>query len=342
MKSMDEEQIRLQLDAFVKAWESGEEFVIDQCVVEEPYIYFSMFGKCYIKNTLNSWLKKRELNPGYIKLKIENHTCLIKGNRAEQYATLLGVFADTDSEGISYLSFGGTFVNTLVKKNEVWKFETMRFELQSDNGVLEETLLEEGIISIVEGPGNREFIKNWKLVNDRVGYYMDPLEEQGEHVILGELDAPWYKVENRDNLLTNEEQIKDLFAKYCFSYDFSLFVLMKDIFSEDAVIKLPDQESFHRQDALAYLKLVRQGSPRSMTTGYFLSLEIEGEKAECRVVRELPEALRLTSDRNDFWDSDFSCGTYFFKVEKKEGDWKICYFEYEEDKQWKSQVMNSI
>lgn len=341
MKSMDEEQIRLQLETFVKAWEKENVFSLDQCVVDEPYLYFSMFGKCYEKTTLENWLKISGADVKRKLMKINNHSCLVKGDRAEQYAVLLGTFISNEGNDLQYLSFGGTFVNTLVKENGIWKFETMRFEMQSDNGVLDETLSDEGFICIEEGTGNRELIKGWKLVNDRVGYYMDTIEEQGEHVILAEFDAPWAKVKEQDNQLNDEEQVRELFAKYSFSYDFSFFVLMRDIFTRDAVIKLNGREEMGCQDALAYMKLVRQGSPRSLTTGHVVSLECSGSEATCRIVRELPEAVRLNMKGDTLENLDFSCGEYFFKARKEEEGWKIYYFEYEEAPNWKECVMSS-
>ncbi|WP_321006755.1 nuclear transport factor 2 family protein [Hungatella sp.] len=341
MKSMDEEQIQLQLEAFVKAWEEEDVFVLDQCVSDEPHLYFSMFGKCYEKTTLKKWIKisgdsvKRRI------MQIDNHSAVMKGDRAEQYAVLLGVFVSDDSEKPQYLSFGGTFVNTLIKEDGIWKFETIRFELQSDNGVLDEILSDEGFISIEEGPGNRELIKGWKQVNDRVGYYMDSLKEQGDHVILAEFDAPWFKITKPDNVLSDESQIQELFAKYAFAYDFSLFVLMRDIFTQDARIQICGIGGMGCQEALACMKLIRQGAPRSLTTGHVTSLECHGETAECRIVRDLPEALRLTSGSSITRNLDFSCGEYYFKARKEEGIWKIYHFEYKEMENWKSLVMRS-
>ena len=327
-KRMEAEQIRDCLRTFVKAWESGNGDLLDRCIQEEIYAYFSIFGNCYTGNGLKQWLCNPAEKDEEAEMRLYNETSLICGEKAYQYAALIGFFAERGKEKVRHIGFGGSFCNVLKKTDGKWRLETIRFELQSDDGMKAERLSEDGRIICEEGPGDRTMFGGWKFVNDRVGLFMDPVEGQGEHVIMAELDAPWFLAKEKKTEEDAREQIMELFSRYCFAYDFSCFLLMRDIFLPDAVICLGAGEEVDVREGVARLKLMRQGSPRSFHAGKLEKADIGGDRAVCEVVRMSPEKLLLTETEEGRLKADFQNGTYRIQLKKRDGEWKINRLEY--------------
>ena len=196
-RTKDREDVRRALDQFVTAWALQDISHLHDFLVKEPFVYFSIFGNCYTQEELASHMMypSERITKGF--MEIVDHSCAMDGDKAQQFATMIGYFAD-ETAG-RYIAFGGDFANSLVKEDGVWKLHTMRFELKTDNAAADEILTENGIIEKTAGEGDIELIGKWLKVNDRVGFFMDPVEGQGEHTIMPEQDAPWTVITCRDD-----------------------------------------------------------------------------------------------------------------------------------------------
>ncbi len=318
--------IKETLKTFVRAWENGDPNLMDHCMNEEIFSYFSIFGNCYTKTQLKEalFMTKKE----YVHMQVENEVCQIQGNKAKQYAVLIGAVAETRNDCISQICFGGSFCNTLIFQEGKWLLETVRFELQVDSAVEEEVLTEEGLIRCKPGTGDRGLIESWKQVNDRIGLFMDPLPEQGRHTITGELDAPWYGISSENQACEDAVQIKDLFAKYCFAMDFDTFLLLKDVFAEELEYVSCQAGTLNKHDAMVYLKLIRQASPRSFHAGRFTKLQIQGDHAKCEVNRFLPECMCVSREPDGNFTEMGPWGQYTFEAVKTDNTWKISMMGY--------------
>ena len=260
------------LKTFVTAWENGETSLLDRCVEVEPYIYFSPFGKIYTREELKKTLIQSREKFLTVKMQVLNHVCRIKEKKAQQYASWLAFIT---GEGEKQLALGGSFVNTLIRNEEGWKMHTMRFDLQMDSVHSDIYVTEEGYFVYEKGSGTYEVVPTWKTVNDRVGCFMDPIAGQGNNYIVGETDAPWYAMPDAKGPATDEEKLRELFAQYCFAQDFNTFSPLADIMEADAVFVSQHAGVLNLHDAIAYLKIVRQGAPRSFHAGNVVKIEIK-------------------------------------------------------------------
>ena len=327
-KSLDELQIQKALEGFVKAWETGKTGSLNDYVVEEPYVYFSMQNTNYYdRDTLKVMVGNLNKDADGAKFYLENEVCLIENEKAHQYAVLLGIL--TGKAG-RHLGIGGIFTNVLAKEDGEWKLETIRFELREESSLEAEVLTEKGLWEKTVGIGDASLIKDWKFPKNEAGFFMNQVEMEGRHVVLGELDAPWYCVKNRENPGDDESQISELFSRYCFAYDVDSFLLMKEIFTEDAELEFPQTGILELEDAIGILKLHRQGVSRSLHTGTIKELEIKDNLAMCRVVRNAPEKLCLIEEKDGNLKVDFGYGEYELLCKKQNNHWKIYKMSYEE------------
>lgn len=328
-KSMDELQIEKALEGFVKAWETGKTENLNDYVIAEPYVYFSMQNtNFYDRDTLKVMVGNLNKDADQAKFWLENYVCLIEKNKAYQYAVLVGILTGEEDR---HLGIGGVFTNTLVKEKGVWKLETIRFELREESSLEKEELTEKGLWIRTAGEGDISLIREWKLPKNEAGFFMDPVETEGRHVVLGELDAPWYCVKNRENPGDDEAQIKELFYRYCFAYDVDSFLLMKEIFTEDAELEFVQTGTLKLEDAIGFLKLQRQGLSRSLHTGIVKELEIKEDQAMCRILRNAPEKLHFKSMKNGESEVELCCGEYQMRCKKQNGQWRSCQFVYKEN-----------
>jgi len=185
---IDEENIKNCLDLLLQSW-SNDYRLLEKCTVKKPYLYFSNFGKCYVVSKAMDWFSLEQQKSLEILLKIGNYTVHIANEKAVQYATVIGCYIDASKD--KHLAFSGTFANQLVKEKEVWKFEVIRFELQTDDIYKTSKLDEKAVLVRKQGEGDRSLTNNWNMVDDRIGRYMDPLPYPvGKRNIVAEYDSP--------------------------------------------------------------------------------------------------------------------------------------------------------
>ncbi len=310
--------IREQLERLLGVWEGRNGCRIEDCMPEEIFACFSNFGKVFVRDGLK---KKMELTAdSTIRLEILQYNSSAANDRAWQHAIILGLIGQAGS----HVCFGGTFVNELVRTGGKWLFEKLRFELQSDDGFSKMYLTEQGHIIAIPGKGDRTLMTGWKMVNDRIGYFMDPVKEQGNHMILGEKDAPWNCVDKPEDDKDDVECIREVFDRFCFAYDFSTLMLMKDILTDDVVIHTPNAGNLNKHDALGYFRLLRQGSPRSFLAGKMTAPRIDNNTAACRIVCYAPEYyLAREAGGTENWYDVCTYGSLALRFRKEEGNWMI-------------------
>ena len=247
----DYDEIKRLFTQFIHAWESGNTEEMDMCVSADVYARFSMFGEgCLSRQSLKLQLGAYSQAPDYKKFKVHNFVCLIEGNRAQQSAGLSGVF--TDRNGQERYWFTGMFTVSYIKNAAGWRMAQIHFELLNDNTV-DMKRDSGGRISIVPTKQS-PFVKNWISINDRIGWFHKcPLP-----VVSGEYDAPWFVIENRENVGTDEEQIRELFYRYCFGLDMNVFLLWDEIFLPDSVVNFKMFGPMNKRRATDVMKLMRE------------------------------------------------------------------------------------
>lgn len=315
MREKDVEEIRLQYKKFLQAWEEGAKDQLDECVKDLPFAYVSMYGHTYSREQIKEWF----CNPGPAGSKMSilpmQDTILTLDREAQQYAVILGMI----TKGEEHIAFGGSFMNHYELTEAGWVLETIRFQLQSDDGMREETLDADGIVHRILGEGNRALMGDWLGVDERVGAFQDKIEHSGELVITPEIDAPWRRIQKPDNSMTDEEAVIDTFCHISAAYDYLAFMLAVPALNEDATVDVGGMFGpMNRRDALGYLKELRKSQPRSFTGLEITSLKLDGEKASAVVRVTAPEAYHIVEDKVSF-EKDI----YAVELRREKDRWTI-------------------
>lgn len=319
----DELIIREQLSKLLRIWAGSIEECMDECMDEEIWSYFSIFENSYTRDELLH--KFRQTSDSQMQFEVLQENCSIQGSNAYQHAIVIALIRNKNH----HICVAGTFLNHLVKENESWKFHTLRFELQSDNGYLEQSLTADGQIITTPGVGDRNLINKWLMVNDRVGFFMDPVKGQGSHVILGEADSPWYCVPTPENTKNDEESVLELFDRFCFAYDYATLLLLVNVTTDDFTVFSENAGQLDKHQAFGYFRILRQGSPRSFTGGIMENLTIDGETASSQIDYYAPEKYQSTGDSMDNWLDKCKKSSYSMKFRKENGIWKICQMDFD-------------
>lgn len=321
------EELKIQkcLEKFIDGWCNNID-LIDDCIDLEPLIYIRMFGHCSNTQFLKNWLSYRAVPTSKLEMKIYNYKVLIKESTAYQYATVLGAFKE-DGMYPKHLAFGGTFVNKVVKVNDDWKLNTIRFDLQCEDSVSTTTLSKEGLMYRAPGYGQLRFIQNWLKIDDRIGHNMTKIANTAPTMISAEYDNPWYLIPDPDNLGNDEDQVKELLYKYCFAFDHVTFHLISDVFADNIKFRIEDEIWYNNRDAIGYLKLLRKVRPRPHHSIVFDEVKINGNEAEVVASRIAPD-LRPTKFLSDPI-SDWTDGFFKYKAIKKDSKWQITEFVYD-------------
>ena len=323
---MKELKTKVLLDDLLKVWETGDASIKVPMAID-AFAHISMLGNFYEEDGMKKAFAQRGERPAVLKIEIIGYEEFIKGKSGQQYATIVGWFVETGTKSLPlHLSFAGTFVNDVLFEENQWKFKKVRFELQEEDRVRKAWMSPEGLIYRDIGHGDMSFISHWKTIDDRTTNFMIPLENMGARVLVPEMDAPWFNYPDKENVGNDEEQLEDIFLRYCYAYDHYTIKLLDDIFAEDMKYDC-GLRIYNKREATGYLKLLRMGTPRCFNAGRFTEIKINGNEAECKVERIEPAlATKLTAPESV---DDMACGEYVFHAVKKDGKWKMNSFKYE-------------
>ena len=323
-RAEDYNEIKSNFQKFTEAWSSGNMDLIDEAVKGDAKSYFSIFGseRPLSRIALKENLAIRTHKTTYARIDINNYVCLIEGNHAQQIAYLNGLWSDDSDGKYEHYCWSGQMANHWVKTSDGWRMDELRFDQNLDDYHMLGRGDDLGFI-LLDGPGNIEFQSNWLGIQDRVGWF------QGCRLpaISAEFDAPWFVIKNPENIGTDEEQLQEMFAKYCFAIDNDCFVLFKDVFSEylSASIFWGTQD---RRQITQTLKINRSGSRRCQHTGKMGKCVIDGDTAYYTVYNKSPVTFTpfsLTKETEE--ESKNWCMNRWMCTAKKEnGQWRIVRF----------------
>lgn len=316
----DYDEIKNTFEKFVKAWESQHEEGFDDCMIMDSYTEFSMFGALYSRELLKVRLHEMTRKPTYSRFEIEGYCCLIEGDRAQQCASMLGLFTDDSQEVYTHLGFTGMFANTWEKRPEGWRMVSVKFDWMTDDSNVGSRDASGAYVRNA-GDGSLSFVENWRPIKDYTGL-------PGLPAICAETDAPWYAIKNRENIGTDEEQIAELFARYSFAIDNSCQALLPDLFTDDCVISMAQ---LGEMSAFTFIKTNKENhktSIRSHHTGHIVKLDIKGDKAKGIIHRKAPDELYPYQLTKETEKANIVAARYEMTFRKEDGQWRIsrmCY-----------------
>ncbi len=312
--------IRKMTEELVKAWETGETDILDDLILTDASIEFTMFGRGICIAELKHWMSERARPVSYTRFDIVNYVCLMEQGKAQETYSLIGLFADKAKGNWEQFQFEGIFANTVLLTENGWCFGSIKFELTDANTSIWPKMFNDGITVIPSG-GDDSFVANWlvKQHDDRIGWYPD----KELPIIVPEVDAPWTVISNRENIGTEEEQIEEVFYRYAYGVDNGLFELYEDVFTDDAVIKYFDDQPWDKRTVTEMLKFEKQGGCRVIHTGFHKDIRIFGDRAVGYVyLRSItaPDYLPITEGmirKRWIW------ARYRLEYVKRDGKWRI-------------------
>lgn len=305
MEHPDYQAIKIAFDKFVNAWESGAVDLLDDIVAKDTGAVFSIFGECHGREALKQHLKQRKPFT-YVRIESGNFIALIEGTRSYQSGCVVGFFGLEQEDTYSSYEWGGNFCNIWEKKDDRWMLIDIRFDLQDDLGDL-------------------SLVDNWIPINDTIGWYSGVALP----AISGELDTPWVRCKNRENIGTDREQIEELYYRYALGIDCNTFSLLEDVFSEDLVLNMAPFGTMSKRTFIATLKVHRQAFTRRWHhVGYFEHIDIHGDTADAVLYRREPYRKWPLEMTKDLEKANIIAARYDVKCVKENGKWRISRFDY--------------
>lgn len=314
----DKKIIREMFQSFVQAWQNGKTDCLDDLLLPDCKIDFSIFDKGITREQLKENLAVRTRNVSYSRFELYNVVCCIGEDVAQQSGVVCGLFVDEYAEHPASFAFTARMVNTLIKTEQGWKYEKMRLELagQSDNHA---RLYSTGV-GVMWMKGDTSFIKNWRQIPLEVGWH------EGSRLpsVIPETDAPWYAVQKRTDESSDEEKIKETIYRYCFGLDYDCVELYDEVFAENAFMIYGDYRRYDKRSVTEMLRFERMGGIGFHHVLYPTQIKIEGNSAKARVYRSGLDYI--PGDKVIFGDDknkNYLSGRYDMEFIKENGKWYI-------------------
>ncbi len=320
--NQDKKTIRTMFEQFTTAWHSRETDVLDQLLLPDCHIDFSIFKKGITRDELKKELAVRTRNQTYSRFEVFNFVCCIGEDKAQQSATIGGIFVDESGERPDSFGFTAKMSNTLVKTENGWRYSAMRLDLagESDNhGKLRTTG-----IGVMLMNGDTSFVENWNLIPNEVGWH----EGSRMFSVVPEVDAPWYAIKDRIDVDTDEEQITETIYRYCYALDFDCIELYDGVFSKNAHVVYNDNRMYDKRTASEMLRFEREGGIGSHHVLYPYSIDVQGDLAYVRAYRSgmdyIPAEVLVGEKKHQNW----LAGRYNLVFTKEDGVWRILRLNY--------------
>ena len=208
-----------------------------------------------------------------------NYYARLAGGQAQQIAHVVCLVGRYGDPAPLYARFDMMFANHWVRTDAGWRIDELRLDILPEDGNFE------------------EFSSGW--------YFEDPHPKTypGLHLpcINGELDSPWFRIPDGEDVLTEEEKVAEAFTRYAFGIDTLSFCEVEKIACEDVIAD------------------IQPWGPMDGDTAYLHLYRLCGHKQ-----REHPYVYT-----NENVDQAHACASYDLVLKREDGRWKIqkcCYY----------------
>lgn len=207
MPRVDYDTIKKQVAEFVSTWRSHDTGILDQLFYEDVSSIISVApGSNYGWDRLEGVRKFVETYPrtDYLQMSIYNFACRLWGEEAHQSAIVIceSEKCVEGQEALDVLYYSVQIVTHWIKKDGVWKASELRLDVNPY------TRTSDAIYDY--------FCKTWHFGNQKAY----PIEGQRTPAVVGELDSPWIRMPQAEDVLTEIEQIKDCANQMYFGADY--------------------------------------------------------------------------------------------------------------------------
>lgn len=311
MNRQDYEEIKGVFERFISNWCNRNTDDLCNCFVQDVKCYMgtckdSTDGGRHSVNGVTGFVNEMT-KCSHLHMNIYNFLCRAKDEKAYMTAIVTGVAATAKGEWKT-CEFDFMFANSLIKTNDGWKINEMRFDLTDTNGEF------------------KEFMEPWFIGEPKARWF------EGVHLpmICGDLDNVWVRIKECEEVLTEVEQIYATFSRYAFGIDAVSFQHLDEAFSDDLVMNMAPFGSMDKRCAMQTLKFHRQPDKYWIHPAKVDSIEIDRDEAKVRLYRmaghrQRHNPLILTAENID---NEHACARYELKMRKENGQWRINRLDY--------------
>lgn len=310
MTRQDYDEIKQVFERFIEDWKTRNTDDLKNCFVQNVKCYMgtckdSTDGGRHSLNGVSGFVNELP-QCSYLHMNIYNFVCRACETVAHMSAVVTGVAAAKEEWRTCEFSF--LFANGLVKTEDGWRINEIRFDLTEAKGDF------------------LEFMEPWYIGDSKAHWF------EGVHLpmICGDLDSPWIRIPKCEQILTEEEQICEAFAQYAFGIDTVSFQNLESVFCEDLLINMAPFGSMDKRTSMQTLKFHRQPDKYWIHPVKLVDIQIKGDVADAKFCRmgghqQRRNPLILTPENiNHEW----ACARYELKAKKEEGKWRISRFDY--------------
>lgn len=235
--------------------------------------------------------------------RICNYICRLNSTDAQQCAHIVCLTGRYGEKTPLYFMFNMMFSNHWKKGEKGWRISEMQMDV----------LPEEGNFT--------EFQEHW--------YFEDPHPKTmpGIHLpcINGELDSPWFRIPDSEDVLTEEEKIAQAFYRYAFGIDHLVFHEVEKAAADDVIADIQPWGAMDKRSWITSLKYHRQKDRQWGHCGMIHSITVQGDGAHMQIYRMCGHKQREHPYvyTNENVDIEHVCASYEIDLIKEENVWKI-------------------
>lgn len=317
MPRNDYDEIRRNFDAFVGLLPQRERADLNQALRG----IFTVDAKCYLscakayadgsQHTVfgMEYFIRDMPAVDFFHRQVCNYYARLAGGQAQQIAHVVCLVGRYGDPAPLYARFDMMFANHWVRTDAGWRIDELRLDILPEDGNFE------------------EFSSGW--------YFEDPHPKTypGLHLpcINGELDSPWFRIPDGEDVLTEEEKVAEAFTRYAFGIDMLSFCEVEKIACEDVIADIQPWGPMDKRGWIAALKYHRQ---RDRLWGHccqIQDLRIDGDTAYLHLYRLCGHKQREHPYvyTNENVDQAHACASYDLVLKREDGRWKIqkcCYY----------------
>ncbi|MGM0112147.1 nuclear transport factor 2 family protein [Enterococcus sp. DIV0187] len=312
MSREDYLEIKENFEKFTQAWKNQNSDLLDEVFVSEAACYLSTVEK-YPCGSQHGVLGMKDFmeetpKPDFFHIIPCNYVSRLSGKIAQQSSTLVCRAGVYEYDDVRVLDFSALVTNKWEKTDTGWRIVEMRLD-------------------IVECQGEyKEFVEKWYFEKQDLKYYF------GIHlpVISGDLDNPWERIKEDDDVKVEEEKVLEAFSKYAFGIDTLTFTLLTETLSDDLTVNMAPWGAMDKREFMQTLKFKRQANSYWDHPVTLDSIELKGDMAYVKLHRmaghkQSNHPISITKENAEKVYAD---ARYELKLRKENGIWKVFRLDY--------------
>lgn len=248
----DYDVIKQKFAQFIETWKTRDTSKLGELVTTDVHAYFSTVGTSEEgeQHTLfgvKAFVKDIPVTDT-LKYEVCNFICRVNGDMAHQAAEVACVAENNDGKNFVFVA---TFANGWVKENGEWLMNEIRLDIKD-----------------YESPLRDYFAETW--------YFENPLAILTATVhlpcIFPDVDTPYFRVPEAEDLLTEEEKVEECFSKFIYGIDWIIFTYNRDTMADN--FKNQEKHAFIAETKWARQRFRYWCHPYKIT-----SVKIDGDTA---------------------------------------------------------------